>query len=90
MTLEAVTADREARVPEFRALLQPLRTLLKAQPFLGGEAPDYGDYCVFGSLMWLQRQPAAAAGRGGCGDAWRERLLDLHGGLARAAPCFGA
>lgn len=91
MTLEAVTANREARIPEFRALLQPLRTLLKAQPFLGGEAPDYGDYCVFGSLMWARSvSPLRLLDEADVVHAWRERLLDLHGGLARAAPCFGA
>ncbi|ONG56667.1 glutathione S-transferase [Pseudoroseomonas deserti] len=87
MTLEAVTDGREARLPGFRASLAPLRALVRAQPFLGGDQPDYGDYAVFGSLQWarcvsslplLEREDPL---RG-----WRDRMLDLFGGLARAAP----
>jgi glutathione S-transferase len=38
-TLEAFTADREQRLPAFRASLAPLRLTLKDQPFVGGERP---------------------------------------------------
>jgi glutathione S-transferase len=91
MPLAEVTAGREARLPEFRALLQPVRMVMKAQPFLGGETPDYGDYCVFGGLMWARCvSPLPLLEAGDAVHDWRERMLDLHGGLARRAPCFGA
>ncbi len=91
MPLAEVTAGREARLPEFRALLQPLRMVVRAQPFLGGETPDYGDYCVFGGLMWARSvSPLRLLEPDDAVHAWRERMLDLHGGLARRAPCFGA
>jgi glutathione S-transferase len=39
MRLEEICADRESRLPAFRQNLEPLRTLLAAQPYLGGAAP---------------------------------------------------
>jgi hypothetical protein len=39
MTLEQVTADREAKLPEFRATLQPLRAVLMQQPYVAGGIP---------------------------------------------------
>jgi glutathione S-transferase len=91
MTLEQVTADRETHLPAFRAALQPIRLMLREQPFFGGQAPDYADHIVFGSFMWARscsRLPLLEAGD--AVHAWRDRLLDLHGGMARRAPCFGA
>ncbi|HEV7268778.1 MAG TPA: glutathione S-transferase family protein [Falsiroseomonas sp.] len=88
MPLAQVTADREARLPAFRATLQPLRLTLAAQPFLGGEAPDYADLIVFGSFMWARcTSPVPLLEPDDAVHAWRERMLDLHGGLARRMPC---
>ncbi|EFH10151.1 glutathione S-transferase family protein [Pseudoroseomonas cervicalis] len=90
MTLEQITADREERVGAFRAALAPMRLVLKGQPFLGGAAPDYADYAVFGNFQWarcvsafplLEAEDIVAA--------WRERMLDLFGGLARDVPHCG-
>lgn len=52
MTLEQVVEDRDARREAFKTMLNPVRTLLRAQPWLGGDTPDYADYIVAGSLMW--------------------------------------
>lgn len=91
MPLAQVTADREARLPGFRAALQPLRAVVEGQPFLGGEAPDYADFTVFGSFMWARSvSPLGLLEPGDPVHAWRERLLDLRDGFARAAPHFGA
>ena len=85
-TLEAVVADREARLPAFRESLTPLRLTLRGQPFLGGERPLYPDYIVFGAFQWARcisdfrllapDDPVAS---------WRGRMLDLFCGLAGAA-----
>jgi glutathione S-transferase len=91
MPLAEVTADREARLPAFRATLQPLRHALRGRDFLGGAAPDYADYIVFGSFMWARGVSALRIID--ADDAlhpWRERMLGLFGGMARQAPCFGA
>jgi glutathione S-transferase len=83
-SLEQVQAGREERLPAFRKSLQPLRTLLTAQPFLGGESPLYADYLVFGPFQWARvvsafpllapDDPVAS---------WCDRVLDLFDGLAR-------
>jgi glutathione S-transferase len=46
-----VCADRDVRVGAFRQSLQP-RMTLAAQSWLGGDAPQYADYIVFGCLQW--------------------------------------
>ena len=85
-TLEAFQSGREERLAGFRQNLQPLRSLLEAQCFLGGDHPLYADYIVFGGFQWARgisdfkllesNDPVAG---------WRERMLDLYDGLARAS-----
>jgi glutathione S-transferase len=89
--LAEVTAGREERLPAFRASLLPLRHALRGRDFLGGTTPDYADYTVFGGFMWARSvSPLPLLEAGDAVHAWRERMLDLHGGMARRAPCFGA
>ena len=91
MPLGQVTADRAARLPAFREALHPLRMVVRSQPFLGGETPDYADMIVFGSFMWARSvSDFALLEPGDAVHGWRERMLDLHGGMARQAPHFGA
>jgi len=86
MTLEAVQEGREMRATEFRASLLPIRLVLGRQPWLGGEAPSYADYIIFGTLQWprcasrfeLLEENDPIAG-------WRERMLGLFDGLGRKA-----
>ena len=91
MKLEQVTADREARLPEFRASLQPLRAVLMQQPHVAGQSPDYADYCMFGGFMWARVvSPLRILEETDPLHAWMERMLDLHGGLARGVPARAA
>jgi len=87
MPLETLVATREANLPAFRKDLQPLRITLRSQPFLGGEEPGYADYIAFGAFQWAR---AVSGFRLLEADdpvhAWRARVLDLFGGLAREAP----
>jgi glutathione S-transferase len=85
-TLEAVQAGRETTVADLRATLLPARLVLGKQPWLGGAAPSYADYILFGSLQWprcvsrfelLAEDDVVAV--------WRGRMLDLFDGLARNA-----
>lgn len=91
MKLEQVQADREQRLPEFRALLQPVRATLAVQEWMGGDdGPSYADYIVFGNLQWarcVSRFELLAADDPV--TAWRGRMLDLFGGLAAAAKTVG-
>lgn len=91
MTLEAVQEGREQRLPAFRDVLTPVRLVLRGQPWLGGQAPSYADFIVFGTLQWprcVSRFPLLAADDPV--TAWQQRMLDLFGGLARAAPALCA
>lgn len=87
MPLEQVVAGREERLEGWRATLAPLRTVLKRQPWLGGEAPDYADYIVLGSLAWpdcISRFPLLA--EDDPVRAWRDRGFALFDGLGARAP----
>ncbi len=87
--LEDVSADRDVRVVGFRQSLEPLRLALRAQPFIGGSSPNYGDYIVFGGFVWARAvSPFRLLTEDDPVHAWRERMLDAHGGLARKSPGF--
>ena len=89
MTLEAFAADTAGNIKALRNALEPLRAMLPAQPFIGGESPLYSDYIIFGSLQW-----ARSIGRTRLletddpVEGWRERLSAEFGGLARKAPGY--
>lgn len=84
-TLEDMAANREAGLKRFQQAIEPLRAQVKGQPFIGGESPLYADYIAAGPLQWARvvcalpvlepDDPVAA---------WFERVLDAHGGFARA------
>jgi len=85
-TLEAVVQDREAKLAGLREALQPVRLTVRQQPFLGGDAPKYADYILFGAFQWARAiSPTHLLEADDPVAAWRERLLDAHGGLARQA-----
>ena len=91
-TLEAVVAERNQALPEFREkLLLPLRLTLKAQAFLGGAAPLYADYAVFGAFQWARSMSDfALLAPDDPVHAWCERMLDLYGGLVRQSRAYAA
>lgn len=86
-SLEELAANRDQDVLGFRKLLDPARTALKAQPFLSGQSAAYPDYILFSLFQWARivstfqlledSDPLCS---------WRERMLDLHDGLARSEP----
>jgi len=88
-SLEAVSADRETRLPALRQLLAPLHATLSRQDYLGGTAPLHADYAVFGMFQWVRMVSAFEVLEPGDPiHAWRERLLDAFDGMARRAPCY--
>jgi len=85
--LEEVPQGREERLAAFRAALQPVRTTVEAQPFIGGASPLFADYIVAGALQWARvGSPLRLLETDDPVAIWFERILDLHGGIARAAP----
>ena len=82
--LEDVVANRDAGLSAFRAALEPLRSTLTYQPFIGGEAPLFADYIVFGALQWGRiASPFHLLDESDGIARWFERCLDLHGGIGR-------
>ncbi|WP_270938454.1 glutathione S-transferase family protein [Falsiroseomonas oryzae] len=89
MTLEQVQADRDVAVKGFRQALHPLRMILRDQPFLCGERPMHADAIAFGPFQWARcTSPFRLLAPDDPIEAWRQRMLDLHGGMARAVPAF--
>jgi glutathione S-transferase len=87
--LEEAAAERDKAVIAFRRSLQPLRMTLQAQPYLGGAAPNYADYIVFGGFQWARVvSPFRLLAEDDPIYAWREKLLDAFDGLARRSPGF--
>ncbi|MBP2547363.1 glutathione S-transferase [Neorhizobium galegae] len=83
--LEDFEADREVETAVLSARLDPLRHMLKFQPFLGGDGPLFADYILFGALQWLRITTGLAALRADDPvSLWFERCLDLHGAVGRA------
>ena len=90
-SLEELAAARDKEVVAFRRLLDPARAVLAGNAFLAGPSPAYADYALFSLFQWgrivsgfpllEEKDPLFA---------WRERMLDLHGGLARVQAARGA
>ena len=88
--LEDVVNDRDARLPAFRASLDPLRRTVERQAYVSGDAPAYADYIVFGAFQWARAiSDFEVVAADDPIHAWRGRMLDLYGGLARSAPGYG-
>jgi glutathione S-transferase len=88
MTLEAACADRANKVIGFRQILAPLRSTLKIHSFLGGEAPNYADYIVFGGFMWARStSPFKLLEKDDPVALWRDRMLNRFE-VARMAPGY--
>lgn len=86
-TLEEAAAGRDAGLAQFRASLEPLRSMLSYQPFIGGQGPLFPDYIVFGALQWVRVvSPFLYVAKDDPVTAWFERCLDLFDGLGRSVP----
>ncbi len=86
MTLEQIGADPKVAIAALRTALDPARQGTVAAPFLSGAAPAYADYILFGAFQWARAMsPARLLEPDDPTYAWRERMLDLHDGLARNA-----
>ena len=89
-SFETLQGERETAIGAWREQLLPLRLTLRRQKFLGGAAPSYADYIVFGPLQWARifsdfdllavNDPL---------NAWRERMMGLFDGLAGTAKLAG-
>ncbi len=83
--LEEVAAGRDEARATLHAALEPLRSMLAVQPFIGGERPLFSDYIVAGAFQWLRVVSRfRVLEEGDPVSVWFERCLDLHRGLGRS------
>jgi glutathione S-transferase len=88
--LEELAGNRDKDIVGFRKSLDPARAAMRAQPFLAGSAPAYADHILFSLLQWARIVSAFEVLEAGDAlAAWRERMLDLYGGLARKTSFSG-
>jgi glutathione S-transferase len=87
--LEEIHLDREASELTLKRILGVLRELLRAQPFVGGKAPSYADYAVFGAFQWARcASPFKFLDDADPIAAWRGRMCRLYGSLANSVPHY--
>jgi len=85
-TLEEVGGDPKKAVAQLRTALLPARQVLVHSPYVCGGEPGFADYILFGPFQWARAvSPQRLLEPDDPVFAWRERMLDLHGGLAREA-----
>jgi len=84
-SLEDLSANRDARLPDARAALEPLRAELAKAPWFSGDTPGYADYIILAFFAWMKggaSTPPLAAG-----DPLLEyidRGFALYGGIGNA------
>jgi glutathione S-transferase len=79
--------QRQTKLEQFKNSISPIRATLKAQEFISGNAPAYGDYIVFGAYQWARQIGSIDLLEGEKRIApWFEKMLDLYDGLGRNAP----
>ena len=84
--LEIIVRNRDERLPRFQKLLNPLRTTLKKQDFVAGESPGFSDNIVFGAFQWARCiSEFSLLNADDSVYYWREKMLNLHDGLAKNA-----
>jgi glutathione S-transferase len=85
-TLEEMGAEPKKAIAELRTALLPVRQQLVQRPFVCGEKPAFADYILFGVFQWARAvSPQRLLEPDDPVFAWRERMLDLFGRLARNA-----
>ena len=84
--LEEIMAAREKSVEGFRKSLDPLRLTLQTQKYLGGDAPNYADYIVFGPFQWARVVSPFKLLTDDPVYTWRDRLLNAFDSMARRSP----
>lgn len=86
-SLEALYEGREASLKTFSRALDPLRSVLRTQPYVCGQAPAYADYILFSVLQWARiASTVQVLAPDDSVVQWFERLLDAHEALGRKEP----
>jgi glutathione S-transferase len=87
MPLEQAAEVGARRFDLLRDRLDPMRMMLKRQPFIGGGSPLFCDYILFGALQWARvTSPAQLLEADDPVAQWFETCLDLYDGIGRSVP----
>ena len=85
MTLEEARRGRAEAMSKLNRALDPMQALLKRQAWIAGAQPAYADYILFSIFQWARvMSPQEILPPENPLHGWRERVLDLHQGFARA------
>jgi glutathione S-transferase len=88
-TLEAYASDRPGALEKLHKALEPVRPVLTEYWFIGGRSPSFADYILFGAFQWARvMSPARLLEPDDPVYLWRERMLDINGGIARSVLGF--
>jgi glutathione S-transferase len=86
-TLEQAGSERAEALARLGRALEPMQAALKRATFVCGERAAYADYILFSIFQWARvMSPHEVLRPEEPLFAWRERVLDLHGGFARNVP----
>lgn len=85
--LEQLGLDREAAHKTFVQGLKPADVTLADHAFLHGAEPGYGDYALFGTLLWPHTVcPEPVIVEDSHIGRWFARMMALNGGWVAACP----
>ena len=81
--LPAEVQNRSAEdIKAFRSAISTLRAAMEGQDFLSGDAAAYGDYIVFGTFAWARAiSDYPLLKNDDPVYVWRDRMLDMFGGM---------
>ncbi|MFA3916189.1 glutathione S-transferase N-terminal domain-containing protein [Ruegeria hyattellae] len=84
-SVEEIGAHPEPAAAQVRTALAPVEDALSVAPYLGGDAPDYGDYILFGTFQWARVVSRRHFWpQGSALERWFDALLDAFDGMGRA------
>ena len=88
-TLEEYGSDPAGSLAKLQKALNTVRPALIERQFIGGHSPCFADYILFGAFQWARvMSPIHMLEQDDAVYIWRERMLDIHGGIARRALGF--
>ncbi len=86
-TFEQARAGRDDALRRLGRTVEPMQAALKRQAYVCGARAAYADYILFSVFQWARiMSPMELLAPEDPLCAWRERVLDLHGGFAREVP----
>jgi glutathione S-transferase len=83
-TIEELREGQNDSLRKLDVTLTPLRTILKSEEWIAGDAPAFADYLIFSAFQWCRiMSPTEIVNPGDPIHGWRERMLDMFDGMGR-------